>query len=253
MSLASNRIYGWEVARGRILGEAGLILPGRKDGISNTVLDDLTQIPSTTVAPDPGGIQLEVVSSSANDADEGTGIQQVDIHYLDTAGASQNETVVLDGTTPVDTVATDIDVVQWMHAQVVGSGGVAAGNITLRNTGDTIDFEYIAAGGNQSLAARYQVPTGKIAYILGWQASAITAAKIIDFRLRATVMRDTRTLLSGVFLFQDAVVLNASASPWIMFPIPLKCPAGAKIKISALGGASGGDAGAQFAIWQTNA
>ncbi|GAG03191.1 unnamed protein product, partial [marine sediment metagenome] len=161
----------WDISQGNVSGMKMYTIPGRKDSISATVLDDVTQVPSTTVIPSPGGIQLEVVSSSGDDVSvgDGTGVQQVDIHYLDTDGAEQTEIVIMAGATPVNTVATDIDFVQWMHSSVVGTGGVAAGNISLRNTAGTVTYEYIAAGGNQSLSARVKVPAGKTGYIMGWQ------------------------------------------------------------------------------------
>ncbi|KKK59985.1 hypothetical protein LCGC14_3028910, partial [marine sediment metagenome] len=73
------------VAQGKVLGTKVYIIPGRKDGISATVLDDITQVPNTTVLPNPGGIQLEVVSSSDSDDGDpvGTGTRTLDLHYLD--------------------------------------------------------------------------------------------------------------------------------------------------------------------------
>ena len=236
----------FEVARLSIPGIKMFSIPGRKDAISNTVLDDLTQIPGTEVVPEPGGIQLEIVSDNVNDASGGTGIQAVDIHYLDTNGDEQEETITLDGTTPVDTVAVDIDFVQWIHAKTVGSGGVSAGNISLSDTAGAVVYEYISAGGNQSLSAKYKVPTAKTGYVVGWQASGIT--RKIDIRLRATVERFDRALIPGVFLFQDIAVLNDTTSGWIPFLVPLMMPAGAIIKLSAVSAAAGGDAAGQFDI-----
>ena len=236
----------FEAARGSIPGIKMFSIPGRKDSLSTSALDDLTQIPGTIVSPEPGGIQLEVVSSSTSDTSAGTGIQTLDLHYLDTSGAEQTELITLDGTTPVNTVATDIDFVQWCHAKTVGTAGVAVGNISILDTTGTTTYEYISAGGNQSLSARYKVPTGKTGYVVGWQASGIT--KKIDLRLRATVERFDRSLIPGVFLFQDILVLNDTASGYIPFALPLKMPAGAVVKMSAVSAAAGGDAAGQFDI-----
>lgn len=237
------------VALGNVTGESIVVVPGRKESLSTTVLDDLTEVAGTTVLPDPGGIQLEIVSGDVDDDGDpvGDGCRTVRVHYLDTSGMEQSEIITLNGQTPVNTVATDIDVVQWMHSNTVGSSGICEGEVTLRNTGDTIDFEVIAAGGNQSLGGHFQVPTGMTGYILGWHVSAI--AKEVDFRLRATVARDDRTLLSGVFLFQDAAVVNNTSTGWISFPIPLRVPAGAKVKISGKSTGAGGDGGGAFQMW----
>jgi len=241
----STTNFLYEVARGNIPGMKMYSIPGRKDTISNTVLDDLTQM-STTVTPMPGGIQLEVVSSNANDTSGGTGIQTLKILYLDAAGDEQTEIVTMNGTTPVDTLAIDFDAVQWAHTVTVGSGGVAAGNISIRNTAGSVTYEYIQAGGNQSLSGRYKVPANKIGLVTGWQCSAVT--KKIDLRLRATVQRVDRTLIAGVFLFQDAVVLNDAPSGWLPLDAPLLMPAGAIVKMSGQAASTGGDAGGKFNI-----
>ena len=235
-----------EVARGNIPGMKSFAIPGRKDALSSVVLDDLTEIPGTTVTPEPGGIQLEVVSSSGSDTSAGTGIQTLEIYYLDSSGFEQNEMVTLNGGTPVLTVATDIDAVQWAHTKTVGSGGVAAGNISIQGVGGGLVFEYVKAGGNQSLSGRFKIPTGKKGYVIGWQCSGIT--KKIDIRLRATVERFDRSLISGVFLFQDILVLNDTSSGWIPFEVPLRMPAGAVVKMSAISSAAGGDAAGKYDI-----
>lgn len=237
-----------QVAQGNVLGHKMFSIPGRQDGLSTTILDDLTQVPTTTILPDPDGIQMEVVSSDADDTVAGAGAQQVLIQYLDTAGAEQSEIVDLDGVNPVNTVATDIDKIQWMSVERLGGGAnkTAQGNIDLRDTGGAVIYERIAVGGNQSLSARYHIPIAKTGYLLGWQSSAV--AKAIDFRLRATIRRIDRTLISGVFLFQDAIVLDVGSSGWIPFDAPKRCPAGSTIKISGLSTAAGGDGGGQFDI-----
>ena len=236
-----------EVGKGNIAGHKVYTIPGRKDSLSTSVLDDITQIPGTTVTPRPGGIQLELVSSSAADdgSPVGTGAQTVDIHYLDSSGDEQEETVTMNGLGAVTTLATDIADVQWLHTRAVGANGVAVGNISLQGVGGGTVYEYLAAGGNQSLSGRYAIPNGKTGYIVGWMCSAIV--KQIDFRLRATVERHDRALVSNVFLFQDAVVLVDAPSGFITMPYPA-CPAGSVVKISGISAAAGGNAGGSFQI-----
>jgi hypothetical protein len=242
----STTNFLFEVARRNITGMKMFSIPGRKDSISSTVLDDLTEIPGTEVVNYPASVQLEVVSTSGSDDSVGTGIQTLDIHYLDSTGLEQEETIVMDGANPVTTVATDITFIQWIHAKTVGTGGIAAGNISIQGLGGGTVFDYLTAGGNQSLGAKYKIPTGKKGYVVGWQASGIT--KKIDIRLRATVERFDRELIPGVFLFQDILVLNDTASGYIPFAVPLEMPAGAIVKMSARSSAAGGDAAGQFDI-----
>lgn len=236
----------FEVARNHILGWKMYSIPGRKDQISSTELDDITQIPNTVIVPIPDSIQMEIVSDDVNDTSGGTGIQSIDIHYLDGSGLEAEETVIMSGLTPVNTVATDITFIQWIHAKTVGSNTVAVGNIRLRDTTGATTYEFIESGGNQSLSSKYQVPSDKTGYIVGWQASG--TVKEVDLRIRATVERFDRSLIPGVFLFQDNVLVNDATSGWIPFLVPLLMPAGAIIKLSAKSKAAGGNAGGQFDI-----
>jgi len=238
-----------EVARGNVSGAKIHTIPGYKNGISSTVLDDITQIPNTTTIVDPGGLQLEVVSSSANDDGDpvGTGVRTLELHYLDSSGDEQEEIITLNGTTPVITTSTDINEIQWLHTLTVGTNGVATGNIVIRTIGGGgIDYEYISAGSNQSLSCHYHIPNNKIGLLLGWHCTAIV--KQIDFRLRATVERFDREIVEGVFLFQDVILLSDEASGWIDLKGIGALPESSIIKISAISAAAGGNAGAMFKL-----
>jgi hypothetical protein len=226
-------------------GNCTRVIAGRKFGISSAGFDDLTEIPGVTIVSEPNNEQLRIVSSHANDAAGEIGIQSVDMFYLDGAGLEKFETIVLNGTTPVNTVATDITFVQWIHTRTVGSSGVAVGNISVQDlTGSTV-FEYIVAGGNQSLSGRYKVASNVTGWVHGWQCSGFSQR--IDVRLRATVERIPRKLLPGVFLFQDIIVLKDTASGYRPFPVPLRMPAGTVVKMSAIAEAGiDGDGGGSF-------
>lgn len=241
------RDFYLEIQRGNVAGMKVYTIPGRSDEVSQTALEDITQIPGVTILPRPGGIQLEIISTSANDTAAGSGVQSIDIHYLDPASVEQEETCPTNGLVAQITAKNDFADIQWMHTRTIGTvGGVAAGNISLRGVGGGTIYEYIQAGGNQSLTCRYVVPTAKTGYILGWEASAIT--KRIDFRLRATVERFDRTLVPDVFLFQDAVVLQDAPSAWRPFKSAHSIPASGVVKVSGISAAAGGDAGASFDI-----
>ena len=247
--------YLKEVAEGRVGSQEWIVIPGRRDGISNMLLDDICQFPiASGVIPNPGGVGLEVISTSVNDTSAGTGAQTIHLTYLDTSGDQQEETIVMNGQTRVLTSATDIDKVQWMHVRTIGNiaAQTAIGDIFLRAidaSDNTAPFEKITAGGNQSLTCKYTVPTGKKALIRSWHYTGIT--KQIDFRLRINVDRDDRTTLITPFLFQDVGVSIDSSSP--ESPPNLTIPAGATIKVSALSAASGGNGSATFFVLQENA
>jgi len=154
--------------------------------------------------------QMTLVSTNAADDDGGTGINTVYIHYLDVNWEQQNETVILDGENPVNTIATDIKFVQDIHAVTVGSSGVAVWNITIYQTGDdTIVYDMIEAWGNMSLTISKMVPANKTFFLTRWTASATWAGKPIFLRIRST---DHHKVLynwgNPTFIFKDTVTLE---------------------------------------------
>ena len=245
-SLVTSEL-GLEVARGNIAGMKMFSIPGRRDAVATANLEDLTET-GVDVLGRPAGAKLDLITASGDDDVGGTGAQVIEIEYLDSSGAEQQLQVETNGGTVSNVGGEDIHDVQWMHVARLGGGalGVAAGKITLVAQSGGEVFEQISAGGNQSLSARYKVPTGKTGFVMGWQTSAVT--RKIDMRLRADVDRFTRVLQPGVFNFQDAIVLEQVASPWVPFWAPLKMPAGAVVKISGISFTGTGDAGGQFDI-----
>lgn len=235
-----------DVAMGNVPGYEIIVMPGRHEAnVETTALGDMSLVPAVVVLPVLGGIQMEVVSDDAADASAGTGIQTLKLVYLDTSYDQQSTTIIMDGVTPVDTVPTDIQEIQWMAAATVGSGTVAAGNISLRDTTGATTYEYIAAGGNQSLSSRYTIPNGKKGYLLNWHASGLK--KRIDFYLRAECFRDTRALNKGVFHFQDYVTSEASTTGTLDIT-SLQIPAQATVKISSKADGTTGEAGCSFRL-----
>jgi len=239
---------GHQVALGNVAGEKAFHLAGRRDGVSTANLEDLTET-GMDVLPRPAGATIDLVFASGDDDVAGSGVQVVEIEYLDINGDEQQLQCNSNGGTVADVGGGTIYDVQWMHGQQIGGGalGIAAGNITLLNQGDNaIVYERINAGGNQSLSARYKVPRAKKGLVTGWDASAIT--RKVDFRLRADVDRFSRALQTGVFNFQAVEVLEQVASGWLPFDPPLLMPALSTVKISAISFAGAGDGGGNFSI-----
>jgi len=220
---------------------------GRKESISATALDDITET-GNIVIPSPNGTACEVTSSSGNDTLAGTGVQKVDVHYLDASNKMQCEEVDMDGASNVVLDAgIDFNTVQWLHATQVGSGGVAAGNIVVRDISThAIIYEQISVGGNQSLSCRFKIPKNTIGLMSSWHATGVT--KVVDVRLRATCERFDRTLTPGVFTFQDTVTLANSTSPTIIYRPALFFPELCEIKVSSIADVVGGGAAASFQI-----
>lgn len=115
--------------------------------------------------PDSTLETVEVLSSSVNDASAGTGARTIRITGLDANYAVQQETITLNGTTPVASANT----YRRVHTATVltaGSGGVNAGTITVRHsTTEANVFLSLVAGRNQSNCSGYTVPAGYTAYM----------------------------------------------------------------------------------------
>jgi hypothetical protein len=114
--------------------------------------------------------QRSVLSGSANDTAAGTGARTMRITYLDSTGAGPfTEDITLNGTTPVNTVATNICFIESMEILTVGSGGANAGLISLRATtaGGGATVGTIATGDNQTFWAHHYVPSGRECNITG--------------------------------------------------------------------------------------
>lgn len=171
--------------------------------------NELTPAPTSTTdvpIPSSSGEQMTLVSENTQDtAAMGNGIRRVQINYLDSDGNQQSELVDLDGTTPVNTVATDIRFVNSIHAKLTGSNKVASGHVKIYKTGTVgLVYNMIAAGGNMSLVPNRMVPAGKTLHLTSWHASEAQGRRV-NVRIRA----DNG---NGVFLFKDVEYLNKSTT-----------------------------------------
>jgi len=176
--------------------------------------------------PTPAGAGEQMTIISSSNADNGataTGVLTVRVHYLDATGAEQTEDITMNGTTGVDTTATDIRFVNDMYTLTVGSNGVAEGNITLYKKGGSIAndlYNFIVMGGNKSLVPHRMVPLGKTLYLMNWQCAEAQGVRVA-FRIRSTDMNGD--LIPGVFCFKDTAYISGSASgalPLHSTPVP---------------------------------
>src|SRR3990172_4612527 len=218
-----------EIARGSIEGISEFLGFGERDAIQVVAGGSDLWRGSSVTQPWPnqsGGEQMMVLSSSYDDRLNGTGIQKVEIDYLDAIGNERYETVNMNGTAWVRTSGTNIRFVNAIHAMQIGSGTVANGDISICANGTlTTVYNMIAIRGNMSLSTQRMIPYGKSFYLYEWSASAVEqtnasrlAARI---RLRATSIHGTR--IQGVFLFNDTAFLNNSTYNK-HFSVPKKIP-----------------------------
>jgi hypothetical protein len=169
-------------------GSAGGIIYGRVQyGAGAGVL---TAIRATAYTEPAAAAQMSMSSSSAADASAGTGARTVRItYYTGTMTGPFTETITLNGTTPVNTVATNIRFIEKLEVITVGSGGANAGTISLFGStgggGGTVGTigvgtQVAAVGDNDTFWAHHYVATGKTlsTYVLNFWTSGNQVAKL---------------------------------------------------------------------------
>ena len=189
-----------EIARGSVSGAESFSSYGElttSGAVTDHVIWPVTGTANLAV-PSSSGIQITVVSDSADDADGGTGIRSVRIIYLDGSLNEQTETITLNGTTPVTTQATNVRFIQCMHMLTYGSQKQAAGNISATHDGTT--YSYIKSGQRRCSSSLRRVPNGKICIVRSVYGSSISGTS--DARAQ---IRFVATYLDGEDFTEDAI------------------------------------------------
>lgn len=177
----------------------------------------------TFIVPPSTGIQMAVSSDSANDTAAGTGIRSVHIHYIQ-AGTLEEKTeiVTLNGLTPVNTVATDIRFVQCMHMHEYGSLKVSDGNISLKDTGGTNTYSYIATSAKRCSSSARMVPGGKVGYVMGAVGGSISSTADAGVILRmGTSYFEGHDYTDDSILIDNVAIPIQNSSIAYRFPMPL--------------------------------
>lgn len=184
-----------------------------------------------------------------------TGAQAVKVEYLDgTYTDGKTEISILDGTTPVDTVNTDLFRVNSYRVIAVGSGGKAAGNLTLRADGAGATYSYIEAGFTRARNIQYTVPAGKTLYVLyvsfGY-AYASNSTHYARLYTRANIEPSTGFRTGDIFYpFSEGLMSNNTIP--IEIPAPTRLPEKTDIRVSALADFAGVAVAALRGILCTN-
>lgn len=231
----SSMPYLYDIAVGNILNHKVFRQLGRATGINNTRIDLWEGGNSSYTFPTTAA-QMRVVSTSTDDSSGSTGVRSVEISYLDNNYAEQTEVVFLNGTSPRNTVATNILRINGFATKTTGNTYVAAGNISLTSLDGNTTYSLISANGNKSRQAIYTVPANKTLYLTDWQfGSGSTTAHFTEFYLRATC--DSNGVLTpNIFQFKDiSVVQDTQGSSELS--VPEKIPPMADVKISVIGDA----------------
>lgn len=234
----SSMPYLYDIAEGNVSGHSEWERFGYNGDIDISA-EDVWSVGGTYIFP-AAAQQMELVSSSAEDDPDkgssvaGTGIHTVTLYYLDNTGAAATEDINLNGTGVVTTTAVNILRVNALKAKVVGTGGGAAGTITIRNLADTPVYSAIEVGNTRSRNSIYTVPLGKTLYVTsmagGCGAAAATSAVIT---LQATYDHDAAVVRTFFMPHAEIQVGSGGGGFLRIFEIPLKFPATSTLKCRA--------------------
>ncbi len=207
---------------------------------------DLWEPGGTYAFPPLTGIQMQIVSTNAQDSAAGTGVRTVHFHYLDVNFREQLQIITLNGITPVLTAATNIIRVNKFHSLTNGTFGAgAAGTISVQSVGGAITYHQMNTPFNVGLQTIYTVPVTSYYgipitnfFITGFNCSSGSTGttRYTRFFLRTTSDQfepDKGTYQAGVFLIQSVVgTLNSTEN--INFKVPVKVTPKTDIKVSAI-------------------
>lgn len=225
-----------------IASRASTEIPFRVLGYATGIgasLVDVSPVGGVYVFPPAGGIQMQIVSDSANDVvTTGTGARVVTIVYLDQLYVEHTITVNMNGKTPVATTPTNIFRINRFYTSASGSIQAPDGNITLQNIAGTINYSKILVGFNNSCQAIFTIPLANTGYLTAWQIGSGQPTSLSNYataRLMATTNRLDE--LISLFDIKDITIVQSNQQMFT-YPIPFKFPEKTDIKVSVI--ASGG-------------
>lgn len=150
--------YTNAISRGKIAGASIFSSNGRYTTGASATNQKVHSAGDVNIA---AGVQMSFVSSSANDAAAGTGLHTLIMSYIEqTTLAAKTESITLNGTTPVNSVATNIRFINSLTMTSAGSGGTNAGDITVTNGG--ITYGKMLTGASIQESSFRMIPAGKI-------------------------------------------------------------------------------------------
>jgi hypothetical protein len=167
-----------------------------------------------------------------------TGAQIVGFDYLDGSHAEKKELVVLNGTTVVPTVNTNIYRINSFRVLFAGSTEKSIGNLSIRATADTPVYSYILAGFTRARNIAYTVPTGKTlyvtSYVAGFGVSAASAKNVYARIFTKANIDPTTKFNTGSLFYPFSEVMMQNTTVVIPLEIPTKLPSKTDIRIGCI-------------------
>lgn len=212
-----------DISRGRVTGAEPFGAYGKR--VASGAESNILWPDGPFALPPAAGLQMLLYSTSPNDTSAGTGIRTVKIPYLDNNLAEQSETVTLNGTITVTTVATNIRFIQDMNMITYGSGKSAAGTIVAAKAGQ--NYAQISSGGARSSSSMRMVPAGKrlIVDVVFAGSSNTTADAATIVEIVTSKFDGTDYSADSVFIPIGAAAFQANSAGTVI-PCPLAFEAG---------------------------
>lgn len=205
---AINTYYFNQVALGNIPGHSIVFISGENNAVSTT--KETIWNTGGIYTPPTSAATLSLVSTSANDTDEGTGARTVIVNGIDTNGDLQSEVVTLNGITPVSTSLSYIDQT-FSTILSVGSLNTNDGDITISHTG-TVTATIIAGEGIVRRMV-YIVPNNKTTSVIN---AGFSSGKDDELQIFGEFVQTSTSYASNVFytdyIYQNFIPGNIEAS-----------------------------------------
>lgn len=220
-----------------------LIKMGYNADIDNTWEDLISAGGVQSLIADVGA-HLHILSASAeDDPDKGAGVAGTGAHtlrlfYLDASHVQRYLDINLNGAAAVETTPTDIHRINGCLVIAAGTGGAAAGTISIKNHAEDTTYGVILAGEKQMFSAVYSVPAGKSFHLTALRVNTAkadgSALGMAYFRILANYHPDYGALDH----FVEHLYTAQYAAGDIPLEAPLIFPAGTDIHLQAKGLAS---------------
>lgn len=220
--------YFDDIARGLIPGSVVIGAYGYFESggaVSNNVVQPALVGQEINVAP-IGGVQMEIISTSAQDSATGTGIRSVHVHYIDGDGNDADVDVTLDGQNPV-VIPGLIRFVQCLHMNEFGAGKSAAGDITVKAGGDI--YSGIPLGRIRCASSARMVPNGKRLLVKNISAGSVSGTSArCEIQLGCSVFEEHYYTDDRILVPIDEWLLkDNSVTP--LLDMPYSFPAGSVV------------------------
>lgn len=237
MSHTASRDFFFDVASGRVANHAFFEMRARREGITS-VMGPAHLHPFGDQAYMTAVGAVQVLSDSAADTSAGIGARTVTVRGVGAAWTAVEETVVLNGTTPVATSAIFFRVNEVVVA-TVGSSAQNVGTITVRSAATADIQAQILPKEGRARSANYTVPTAKTAHLVRAEYDVVSPA---GDRALVTLRGEYRIGTTGTWteLFSRTVAADSAGA--LEFPSRPALPATSDFRVSASTDIDGVDA-----------